>query len=418
VAVLGAVATVGLIACAPSTGTSRRSDAPRVEAPARAAVPTADAVNAFGADLLGAVAATDDGNVAVAPYSTARTLAMSRVGAREETRTELDRVLHVEGVTDLDTGFNALDAALASREGTRESERRRGRVRIDSSTSLWAQQGTRFDPTFLDVLSAQYDTGMRTVDFRSDPEEATKAVNRWVQADTDGQVPELVPRGTFSVRTRFVLAGASAVRAPWLVPFATDTADRPFTLGDGRSVPVPTMVTASDPELRTAQGEGWQAVELPYVGGELALLVVVPDAGTADAFVEGLTGEGLDDVVDRLVAAPVEVSLPTFAFTTRLVLDDALAVLGLDGALTEGVADFTGITTDEPLAISDVVHQTFVSAGPEGSDAEGTTVVTTTGARARAVATPVVVDRPFVVAVRDLETGAVLQLARVADPRG
>jgi serpin B len=416
--VLVAAFVVVAVACSPSTGTSRRSDVPKVEAPTRAAGPTADAVNAFGADLLGAVADDVDGNVAVTPYTTARGLAMSRVGAREATRAELDRALHAPSGADVDTGFNALDAELASREGTRESERRRGRVRIDSSASLWAQQDTRFDPSFLDVLGAQYDTGMRTVDFRSDPEEATKAVNRWVAGDTDGQVPDLVPRGTFSTTTRFVLTSACAVRAPWLVPFAPeDTADRPFTLPDGRSVVVPTMVTSSDGDLRTAQGQGWQAVELPYVGDELAMLVIVPDPGTLDAFVDGLTGEELDRIAELVTPTPVEVSLPAFAFTTRASLDGAFVALGLEGALTEGEADFSGITTDEPLAISDVPHQTFVSAGPEGSDADATTVVTT-GAAAPPTAPSVRVDRPFVVAVRDVGTGAVLQLARVVDPRG
>ncbi len=404
-------------ACSPSTGSSRRSDEPRVDAPARAAAPTADAVNAFGTDLLRGVADLEDGNVAITPYTTARVLAMSRVGARDRTRTELDRVLHVAGMADVDEGFNALDAALATREGTRESALRRGRIRLDSSTSLWAQEDTRFDPSFLDVLSSQYDTGMRTVDFLSDPEEATKAVNRWVANDTDGQVEDLVPRGTFSTATRFVAASAFAVRAPWLVPFPGDDAvDAPFRLADGRAVPVPTMRASSEGELRTGRGEGWEAIELPYVGGELAMLVVVPDQNTLDTFVDQLTGDELERIVRSLRRAPVEVSLPSFAFTTRLSLDDALTAIGLGVAFAEGEADFSGITTDEPLAVSDVPHQTFVSAGPEGSDADATTVVTI-GSGRRPTATRFTVDRPFLVVVRDVDTGAILQLGLVVDPR-
>lgn len=401
-------------ACGEPTGSEVRGDAERVAVPETAARPVARAVNAFGLDLYRALAPTG-GNLVVAPQAVATSLAMSRAGAGSQTRDQLDRVLHLQTVPEPERGFNAIGAALGTRSGDRRSEVRVGELTLRSSVALWGQQDTRFDPVFLDVLAAQFGSGIRVVDFRSDPEQARRAVNRWVGEDTDGQLTDLVPRGGFTEYTRFVLTSAFTLRAPWLVPFPpTATRERPFRLPDGATVDVPTMTTRAQTGLWVGSGGGWTAVELPYLGEELSMVVVAPD--DLGAFEAGWDPGRLDEVLRSLRPGPVELTMPTFGFATRLNLNDVLASMGMPAAFDPAAADFAGITTDEQLVISDTPTETYVSVGPEGSEEEATTVVTS-GPGPRFAAPAVRIDRPFLFVVRDRPTGVVLQLGRVVDPR-
>jgi serpin B len=401
-------------ACGAPAGDEVRGDAPRRQAPERAGRPVAAAVNAFGIDLYRALAPRG-GNFVIAPQAVASSLAMARAGAGSTTREQLDRVLHLDGVVDPEQGFNALGAALDARRGERRSEVRVGEVAVRASTALWAQEDTRFDPSFLDVLSAEFGSGVRVVDFRSDPERARRTVNAWLEGDSGGQLTDLVPRGTFTQYTRFVVTSAFTLRAPWLVPFPDDgVRPRPFTLADGRTVEVPTLATRAETGLRHGRGDGWEAVELPYLGEELAMVVILPDDPAS--FDATLDRERLEEVVRSLRPGPLEVALPAFGFTTRLELSDVLASLGMPAAFDPAVADFAGITTDEQLVISDVPTETYASVGPDGSEGEATTVVTT-GPSRRFAAPSVRIDRPFLFVVVDRPTGVVLQCGRVVDPR-
>lgn len=401
-------------ACGAPAGTEIRGAAPRKQAPDRAARPVATAVNAFGIDLYRALTPSA-GNLVVAPPVVAAGLAMARVGAGSTTRDQLDRVLHLEGVAEPERGFNALDAALEARRGERRSEVRVGEVDLRQSAALWTQEDTRFDPTFLDVLSAEFGSGVRVVDFRSDPERARQSVNGWVEGQTGGQLTDLVPRGTFTQYTRFVVTSACALRAPWLVPFPDEAVrPRPFTLSDGRTVEVPTLTTRAETGLRHGRGDGWVAVELPYLGAELAMVVILPDDPAS--FDAALDRRRIEGVLRALRSGPLEVTLPAFGFTTRLELGEVLAALGMPAAFDPASADFGGITTDEQLVISDVPSETYASVGPDGSDGEATTVVTT-GPAPRFAAPSVRIDRPFLFVVLDRPTGVILQLGRVVDPR-
>jgi serpin B len=160
-------------------------------------------------------------------------------------------------------------------------------------------------------------------------------------------------------------------------------------------------------------GDGWQAVELPYVGGKLAMLVIVPDDLAA---FEGTLDEGLfADVVSGLATAQVILGLPKFGTESQLTLNDILADLGMPAAFTDA-ADFSGITTQEPLKITAVIHQANIDVDEKGTEAAAATAVVMGRTSAPAETVTLTVDRPFLFALRDIETGAVLFLGRIADP--
>ena len=342
---------------------------------------------------------------------------MARVGADGSTKAALDQALHAELSDDLDRGFAALDQSLAGRSGQQRNATRQGDVEIMLPSILWAQEETRFTLDFLDPLSRYYGTGVRVVDFRSESNEARDAINRWAETETDGTVDLLVPRGEVTDFTRFVVASAGAVRAPWAVRFdPTDTRNAPFELLDGRSVDATTMHLRDAGTVRSASGDDWLAVELPYLGGELAMLMLVPNAGEFDHIASTVDADQVDSITGALVPRPLDLRVPRFQFSSVLNLDADLTTLGLGDAFSTQLADFSRITGDESLAISDVVHGTYVAVDEEGTDGDAVTVVPSGDALTPGAAV-VEINRPFLFFVRDTTSGLILQIGRVLEPQ-
>lgn len=416
--VVAAGLTIVAASCADSDGREVRSDAPRAELDQQAVAPTVHALNAFAADLHRQLALRG-GNVVSSPYAVALSLAQARLGAEGSTREELDRVLHAAPGADFDQGMSTLASIVTRRNGERSNDVRRGAIDIQAAGSLWVQLDTDPHRPFLDGLARYHDTGLRSVDFRSKPDKARTVINRWARSITGDQVGDLLPRGSVNEFTRFVVPSVASVRAPWMTRFDPQrTRLGPFTTSDGRIVDVPTM-TAREPEvLATARGPGWEAVSLPYLGGELAMIVVLPDAGAFEAVEQSIDGDTLTRLVHSLRTTRVELVMPRFQLTSNLDLEQPLVALGLRSAFTED-ADFSGITGDEQLSISRAAHQAEFGVDEQGTNAEAITVLRPPSGRPPAPAgNTVTIDRPFLFLVTDLETGLVLQIGRVVDPTG
>ena len=387
---------------------------PRVAADPALAANAAEAMNAFGLDLYRSLADPSD-NVIVSPSSIALALAMARLGAAGDTASEMDAVLHdlaADGVLD---PINALDAALAARNGTfRDANGVDHEIVLRIANAPFGQRGLAIRDAYLEALATGFGAGLRVVDFIADPDLARGLVNAWVADATEDRIEELLTGGTITSDTRLVLVNAIYLKAAWQLPFPEETT-RPaaFAPPDGSLVDVPTMNVTS--HLSYAAGPGWQAVELPYVGGALAMTIVVPD--DLAGFVDGLTAERLADVTAALAPRTVALSLPKFGFETRAELSDLLAALGMPSAFDPGRADFSGITAELDLVISKVIHQANIDVDEKGTEAAAATAVVmdTTGGPVDVVT--VRVDRPFLFAIRDRETGAVVFLGQVTDPR-
>lgn len=405
---------LAVVACGAPTGREVRANAPTVATgDARDAV---EPLNELALDVARSLASTN-GNVAVTTYPLARSLAMARVGSRGETRAAFDRLLATGDADDLDHALASIEPAVRALAGERRSAVRRGSIELSMLSALWAQEGTQFVPELLETLDAYYDTGVRVVDFRSEPDEARKAINRWASDGTDGTLDLLVPRGGVTDFTRFVAASAGVVRAPWAVRFdPAGTRRSPFVQRDGQTVEVLSMGVRDRGSIRSASFEDWETVELPYLGGELAMLVVVPAPGRFDDVAAGFDSAALETVTEALTPRPIELRLPRFEFTSVLNLDEELGSLGLSDAFLNARADFGGVTGDEALHLSDVVHGTYVAADEEGSGEDAVTVVTPRG-QLDGTVVRVTVDRPFLFFVRDTVRGLVLQVGRVLEPQ-
>ncbi len=362
-------------------------------------------------------AAAPGANLAFSPMSVAFTLAMTANGAKGETLAEMLGVLGTASIEGLNAALNDIEQALGARSGSRQfGPGRVGEVTLDLANSLWGQDGLRFEPAFLDALAASYGAGMHVVDYGGASEAARAAINAWVADATRDEIPELIPTGVLSAATRLVLVNAMYLKAPWQEPFPVGaTAKQPFHLTTGSTVPVDMMAGMLE-RGAYASGSGWTAVELPYLGGELAMTVVVPDPGGWAAFETGLTAEVLAPMFDGLRRRAVSLRLPKWTTRTDVALVPVLQALGMQVAFGDG-ADFSAMTTQAQLYVSDVLQAAHVAVDEEGTEAAAATAVVMSEAAA-AVDPPVevVVDRPFFYAIRDAQSGVLLFTGRVLDP--
>jgi serpin B len=212
-----------------------------------------------------------------------------------------------------------------------------------------------------------------------------------------------------------VLTNAVYLDASWAIPFDPKaTAEGAFVRLDGSEVTVPFM--HQEESLPFAIGDGWRAVELPYVGGELAMLIVVPDDGRFDEVEAAIGGRLLDDAAAALEPATVRLALPKFEYRTRETVSSVLRRLGMATAFDPQSADFSGMTTEERLFIGEVIHEAFIAVDEAGTEAAAATAVVMRATAAPVDAVELTVDRPFLYSLYDRATGAILFMGRVLDP--
>jgi serpin B len=410
------LASVVLAACGSSAGTIdiARSSIARTAAPAADAILAAEAVNAFGFDLLRRLGGHD--NTVISPASIAIALGMARAGAKGQTAAEMDAVLHGLAADDHPTWLNALDAALASRSGTFKDTSNTDRdVVLRIANAPFAQEGEAWDQAFLDALAQRFGAGVRLVDYRTAAEDARRAINGWVADQTEQRIKELLGQGTLDDTTRLVLVNAIYLKAAWQRAFEPSlTKPASFTRLDGSVVDVPTMHLGT--ELPYAEGSGWKAVELPYIGGQLAMTIVVPD--DLAAFVSHADGAMFGSIATALAARRplVDVAVPKFSIETKAELGSVLEGLGMADAFDPNRADFSGMTTQERLYVSIVIHQANIDVDEKGTTASAATAVVMDASSAPLDHVTLNVDRPFLFALRDVTTGAIVFLGQVTDP--
>ena len=356
-----------------------------------------------------------DENLFFSPYSISVALAMTYAGARGETERQMaDALRFYLPPEQLHPAFNALDVDLA-RRGERAKGRHGKPFRLHIANALWAQTGYSFRPEFLDLLAENYGAGMRLLDFAGSPEPSRVEINRWVTRETDGKIEDLIPPGLIDGWTRLVLTNAIYFDAAWEHKFEkAATRAGPFKLLDGTGVTVDMMWQAA--RFGYAEGEGYHAVELPYDGRDLSMVVLLPAEGRFREFEDSLSGERVDAILKGIDSREVGLTMPRFAYESDFRLKDALSDMGMPDAFLLRVADFSGMDGTRNLFILAVVHKALVRVDEEGTEAAAGTAVMVAGSAGPPDSVEVVIDRPFIFLVRDLKTGAILFLGRVLNP--
>ncbi|MDI1443455.1 serpin family protein [Polyangium sp. 6x1] len=369
-----------------------------------------DGNTAFALDIYKTLR-SEPGNLFYSPHSITSALAMTWAGARGQTETDMAKALHFTlPQAQLHPAANALDLALASRGKDAKGSDGQG-FRLNIANAVWGQVGSPFETAFLDVLGLNYGAGMNIVDYVGASEQARTLINGWVEKKTEGKIKDILAPGSIDSTTRLVLTNAVYFNAAWRTPFEeSKTQNGSFTTSDGASVSVPMM--QGFVEAPYVQGADYAAVELPYDGDELSMVLVLPD--DLDAFEGSFDAAKLSEVVGGLSEHSVNTQLPRFKFESKFSLVEQLKTLGMGVAFTDE-ADFSGINGTGGLMISDVIHQSFVSVNEAGTEAAAATAVIV-GETSAPPPAAIAFDKPFLFFIRDIATKSVIFVGRVADP--
>ena len=355
-------------------------------------------------------------NIFISPLSISIALAQAYGGSKGKTEEEMAKTLHFYLPQEsLHPVFNFLDQTLESRAYVESEEGEPFKLAIVNA--VWGQKGYPFESAYLDLLALNYGAGLRIVDFMHDAEGARLRINQWVENQTYGRIKDLLGPGSITEMTRMVLTNAIYFKAGWLAKFDVNkTRDADFTLLDGSKKRVKMMFSNELTDALHAKTEDFEAVFLPYVGKQVGMFILLPAPDRFTSVEQSLDGEKLLDIIGGLRREEGTVALPHIHMEMKVSMKDVLMALGMKTPFTTD-ADFTGISQTGELYIGDVIHQTFLKVDEEGTEAAGATAVIFVSTSApRNEPFNMVIDRPFIFAIVDMPTKAILFLGRVVDP--
>ncbi|MGH7916625.1 MAG: serpin family protein [Candidatus Binataceae bacterium] len=414
------LASIGLVALAITAPVARAADVSSTDASG-----LAKSDNGFGFRLLGALLGDQTtGNVIISPFSVAQALTMTYNGARGTTETAMARTLglesqrHGRSAGAQGTGHRE-SLSVANRQLLDELKRADPKVQLAIANALWIKKTFAIRPAFVRENQEFYDATVQKLDFASDPGPAAEIINTWVNRNTHGKIPTIVEG--LHRDTTLVLTDAVYFKGRWSDQFNPRvTAPRPFHLAGGKTESIPMMARTSS--YLYLENQELQAIRLPYGNGRLAMYVLLPRKADGVAeLAQSLDENKWDRLINSLDEDEGTIILPKFELKYGELLNGALKAIGMGVAFEPGKADFSGISADRRVYISDVQHKTYVKVDEEGTEAAAATSVT---ARATAMVRPakppfkMIVDHPFCFVIAERDTGAILFVGVVHNPAG
>lgn len=366
--------------------------------------------NSFAFQLYNHLRGTD-GSVFLSPFSVSEALAMTSAGARRETAVQMARVLDVPPGKEADALYAAQAEQLAKLGSA-------GAIELRMANSLWPQSGYPLLKDYLARVRKSYGVDVIPLDFAHNAEHARGAINDWVAKETRGKIADLIPPGILDSLTRLVLVNAIYFKGTWESPFVGEyTREAPFHVAKDRTVQVPTMVQSGD--FRYANLDRLEILELPYAGGQVSMLILLPREQDGIAQLEQeLSASNLAAWQDELREQEVVVYLPRFRMACMSRVDEALKAMGMTDAFDSARADFTGMDgRPHWLYLGAVLHKAYIEVNEQGTEAAAATAVTMEAGAAPGEPPPTFrADHPFIFMIREKESGTVLFMGRVIDP--
>ncbi len=348
-------------------------------------------------------------NLFFSPWSISSALAMTYEGARGTTADEMKKVLHFSDSSLMRPGFAKIQNQINAEEKS---------YLLSTANALWAQKNYSFLSEYFGLIDSYYGGKVTNLDFAGETEKSRVTINSWVEEKTNNKIKDLIPQGLITQDTALVLTNAIYFKGNWLTQFKKEnTREQDFKISEGETISVEMMhAFGEDYEFKYAETEKLQILELPYVDEELSMLVLLPSEGEMDYLESNLTAQNFGDWKSNLRMQEVNVYLPKFKFETKYFMKDVLKELGMATAFSAG-ADFSGMTGQRDLFISEVIHQAFVEVNEEGTEAAAATAVIMPITAVEPYQIPEFkANHPFIFVIQENETGSILFIGRVDNP--
>jgi serine protease inhibitor len=372
------------------------------------------------------------GNLFFSPHSISTCLAMTYAGARGETERQMSRVLHFsKDQGRLHAAFGELlrqledakkEIVIPGLSGGKVKYAVEPAIQLSIANALWAQEGHPFLPAFLEIATGNYQANVKQANFKTEAAAATGEINRWVAAKTKDKIQNIVPPGSVDELTRLALANAVYFKGAWAEPFEeTATTTQSFHLSNTREIDARLMHQTA--EFKYTENKDFQAVELPYNGQMLSMVILLPrridDCGDLE---NQLTPALLSSCLAKMKTKKVEVFLPRFELESSFDLSGTLSKMGMPDAFRWPGADFSGLDGIGGLFISGLFHKAWGEINERGTEAAAVTACLVAGLCQidKPPPPPPVfrADHPFIFLIRDIRSGCLLFAGRLADPRG
>lgn len=377
----------------------------------------------FSFDLLREINAKEMKNVMISPHSIVSALSMVYPGAEGMSKTEFETLLNISLSEDAYNSFMySLNHKLVPGEYTspyaeyRESDSpEEVPFTFNMNNTNWGEQSFPFDPEFLATLNTYYEAGLNVVDFKHNFEPVRIQINKWVEAETNDKIKNILPKKSIDSLTKMVLVNTIYMKANWLNDFTEHaTSDQPFTLLDGTTTSVPTMRQTA--YFASVKSDDYQAISLPYIGNEYSMLIVMPE--TIDESISTLNSETLGTISGALKRQRTQLSLPKFKIENNYSLKEFFQNMGMTESFSSK-ADFSGFHAQglPEIYISNILHKTFIEVDEKGTEAAAVTAILMAGT----TSVPpdpisIEIDKPFLYFIQHNETQQILFMGQVLNP--
>lgn len=363
--------------------------------------------NQFGFELFNKINATPSSqkNLLISPMSVSLALAMVYNGANGNTKTQMENMLHKATLTadDLNQSYKDLVSALESHDP---------KVELSIANAIFYRNSFSIKPDFIATNQNFYQAEVSGLDF-SKTTETLNTVNGWVNTKTKGKIDQIIEK--VNPEDIMYLLNAIYFNGQWTYSFDTrNTTNLSFTKEDKTNIQVPTMNI--EKPFNYYRSTDFELLEMPYGSGKYSMLIFLPENGTkTDDVIGQLSADHLNDWIGKLTEQKKKVYLPKFEFKFDKSLIDELKALGMTDAFNDLKADLSGISEAAKLIISEVMHKAYIKVDERGTEAAAVTGITV-GVTSIGPDNSFRVDHPFVFAIREKDTNAILFIGKVMDP--
>lgn len=367
-----------------------------------------EADNAFGLNLFLTIRnESKEENLLVSPFSVSVALAMAYNGAGTETKAEMEETMKLKGLTkeQINKSYQKLISELQSLDE---------KVVFEIANSLFYADGFSVKQEFMEVNSTVYDAEIKNLNFASPS--AIENINNWVNEKTHGKIEKIIQQ--LNPLDRMVLLNAIYFFGTWTQKFDEHgTRNLEFVKNDGTNLEVPMMNKLE--KLPYLAEQEFKAIKIPYGNGQYTMVVILPgNEFTSREIIGKLTAENWKTwMSDFEITERVDITMPRFKFAFESSLNNALIAMGMQKAFLPETADFSGIS-EEDLYISEIRHKAYIDVNETGTEAAAVTsvVFAATSMRDEPPVVPFFVNKPFIFAITENSTGAILFLGEVNHP--
>lgn len=367
-------------------------------------------VNKFTFDIYRYLAAEKIDGFFLSPYSISSALSMTYAGARGNTASEMEKVLHF--APEVHRSFSSLIKETNSIPGDT--------VKVKTANAIWPAKNEELLETFKEKMRCFYEASLIPLNYREDPGEARMTINNWVDKRTEGKIKDLIGEGILTKDTKLVLTNTVYFKSDWMNKFAPQNSRAiPFHISPNNSVPT-IMMTKTDREVKYSKESDLEIVDIPYKNNRFSMLILLPEKErNLEEIEKKLDYLKFIEWTAFLTPQKVRLTIPKFKTEQSFELSEALRKMGMPDAFNAGKANFSEMNGKKNLYIGAAIHKTFIEVGEKGTEAAAATAVIMSKTSVMHDPQKTIefkADRPFIYMIKDNQTGAILFIGRYTKP--